>query len=720
MGRGFRMVLLLFVLLASLCAELAAAQLQAGDALFQPEEDLGSVLAQGSPLFQDGGPYWSDPPHEGSDEGAEVVWGSPAGDVVAQPGADRDAAVGSPGPEGLWELADDAGLYSESVSALAPGSGLRGWEKESVAPVVAGDALLESVPGAEGGWPGSSDVSEPRVSSELDGKPLPRSCPESQPAVTCGRRSLTVRFARENFSSVYLLQARMTPLSLDYLPEHCGHRVWTTEAWLTLVASYRGCYVQTWRKQHRWFHAVTVKYYDVVRRTPATSTVTCSVAARRPRPRPRPPASPSVSCGEECLTATLPTGPLEEIRVRGPSGGLVSVLEAGQSCGYSALRGRRGNTLTVPYTACHVSVQNAHYTLTVVYVTSEGETGSVRASCPVLRPGPREGCRIPRSQRVSCGPEPLSPAQCLAKGCCVDPDTSSCYYPLEECTADKHFVFAVYRTSSVPPVDPASLVVAGNQSCAPVICTPDFAVFKIPVTGCGTHAFVVGETTIYLAEVEVLARRSSLNYGVITRDSPFRLLVECRYAEGSLASTGYLVKSPYLPSAVLSQGAFGVQLRIATDESYSRFYPQYHRPLRLLLGSPVHLEVRLLNAPDPGLVLLVHYCIAYPRSGQTVWVLLYEGCPNLLDYGHASTLHVHSQLPLPKHHRHFHIQTFQFLDGLSQQYLDEEIYFMCSTEVCLPSERRCVEGCFDGRRVPVAEPPDADRRCVTKPCPERS
>ncbi|MBN3314843.1 ZP4 protein, partial [Atractosteus spatula] len=563
-------MVLLLVLLASLCAELAAAQLQDGDALFQPEEDLGSVLAQGSPLFQERGPYWSDPPNEGSDEGAEVVWLSPAGDVVAQPGVELDAAVGSPGPEGLWELADDAGLYSESVSTPAPGSGLRGWEKESVAPPVAGDALLESVPGAEGeegplrscvalgagevktwgdelgeaaphclcpsfaaGWPGSSEVSEPRVSSELDGEPLPRSCPESQPAVTCGRRSLTVRFAWENFSSVYLLQARMTPLSLDYLPEHCGHRVWTTKAWLTLVASYRGCYVQTWRKQHRWFHAVMVKYYDVVRRTQVTSTVTCSVAGRRPRPRPT--VSPSVSCGEECLTATLPAGPLEEIRVRGewqrwekgggPSGGLVSVLEAGQSCGYSVLRGHRGNTLTVPYTACHVSVQNARYTLTVVYIASEGETGSVRASCPVLHPGPREGCRITRSQQVSCGPEPLSPAQCLARGCCVDPDTSSCYYPLEECTADKHFVFAVYRTSSVPPVDPASLVVAGNQSCAPVICTPDFAIFKIPVTGCGTHAFVVGETTIYLAEVEVLARRSSLNYGVITRDSPFRFSI---------------------------------------------------------------------------------------------------------------------------------------------------------------------------------------------------
>ncbi|MBN3323886.1 ZP4 protein, partial [Atractosteus spatula] len=292
-----------------------------------------------------------------------------------------------------------------------------------------------------------------------------------------------------------------------------------------------------------------------------------------------------------------------------------------------------------------------HYTVKVVYHPDDGPRGEIVVSCPYRPYKPREvgngphscadgsnlvfpGCKLPRSHRVPCGPERISPAHCLAKGCCVDPETSSCYYPLEECTADKHFVFAVPRTISVPPVDPASLVIAGNTSCTPVICTPEFAIFKFPVTGCGTHAFVVGQTTIYLAEVETLARRNTQSYGVITRDSPFRLLVECRYAEGNLASTGYLVKSPYLPSAVLSQGVFGVQLRIATalpipspiplDESYSRFYPQYHRPLQLLLGNPVYLEVRLLNSPDPNLVLLVHYCVAYPRSGQAVWVLLYD------------------------------------------------------------------------------------------------
>lgn len=44
------------------------------------------------------------------------------------------------------------------------------------------------------------------------------------------------------------------------------------------------------------------------------------------------------------------------------------------------------------------------------------------------------------------------------------------------------------------------------------------------------------------------------------------------------------------------------------------------------------MELRLLNNPDSFVVLLVHYCVAYPRSGNAVWILLYNG------YGKASPL----------------------------------------------------------------------------------
>nr|XP_015201486.1 PREDICTED: zona pellucida sperm-binding protein 4-like [Lepisosteus oculatus] len=551
--------------------------------------------------------------------------------------------------------------------------------------------------------------------AQLDGGSEEQQQSHNRPLVYCHKSSMRLKFLERKYSQISLLEGRMVPLSVHSLPEHCGHKVWTARGWLVLEASYGGCYIQSLSKNGGQHYSLTVRYYDQEQGRWVTGTVSCFVALA---PTPAAPGGLTISCGELCMTVTLPAGPLEEIKVQNNSGSLVSVLDT-PSCGTSVTAGQHLNTLTILYTSCHVLLVDLEYTVKVVYIPNDGPRGEIVVSCPYRPYKPKKGCKLPRSYQVACGPGRISPAHCLAKGCCVDPETSSCYYPLEECTADRHFVFAVRRAISIPPVDPATLVIAGNTSCTPVICTPDIAIFKFPVTGCGTHAFVVGETTIYLAEVESLARRNFQSYGVITRDSPLRLLVECRYAEGNLASSGYLVKISNPPSTVLSRGVFGVQLRIATDESYTRFYPQYHRPLRLLLGNPVYLEVRLLNAPDPNLVLLVHYCVAYPRSGQAVWVLLYDGCPNPLDYGHTSTLHIHSKLPLPKHHRRFHIQTFQFLDSTSYSYVNEEIYFMCSTELCLPSERQCMEGCFDGRKIPMLENPDPDNHCVKMPCPAK-
>lgn len=64
---------------------------------------------------------------------------------------------------------------------------------------------------------------------------------------------------------------------------------------------------------------------------------------------------------------------------------------------------------------------------------------------------------------------------------------------------------------------------------------------------------------------------------------------------------------------------------LVLDAQYQSYYPQYHQPLQMLLGKPLYLEVRLLNTPDPSLVLLVHFCVAYPRSGKAVWLILYNG-----------------------------------------------------------------------------------------------
>ncbi|XP_056336233.1 zona pellucida sperm-binding protein 1-like [Danio aesculapii] len=273
--------------------------------------------------------------------------------------------------------------------------------------------------------------------------------------------------------------------------------------------------------------------------------------------------------------------------------------------------------------------------------------------------------------------------KCLTRGCCFDVITSVCYYPMDECTADKNFVFVVHNDFANIPVNPMNLMVAGKTGCKPVISNKDFAIFKFSVTECGTHSFAIGQTMIYLAEVQTIIKVRNLKYGMISRDNPI--------------SAGYMVMSPSLPSHMLSEGLFGVQLLISEDETFTKFYPQSHQPLNVLLGKPVYLELRL-KSPKPAATLQVHYCVAYPHSARSALVLLFEGCPNPLDPGNTSILHV-NDLPQNLNQRRFKIEAFQFMDLSSNKYQNEEIYFMCSTEVCMPSELPCVETCFDGKLI---------------------
>ncbi|XP_076865889.1 zona pellucida sperm-binding protein 1 [Brachyhypopomus gauderio] len=421
----------------------------------------------------------------------------------------------------------------------------------------------------------------------------------------------------------------------------------------------------------------------------------------------------SVLCGENSMTIGLPSGSLSEIRSFDMMG-MDSVLGAPESCDYSLTEEQDQNVLRVSYAGCRVTHEAGSYTLRVLYRDDEGRVEVATASCsasssamasprsrslqsdqpsrPTLHRS-QSGCAIPGSHKLECAAS--SSDRCLSKGCCVDVENNTCYYPMNECTADGQFVFTV--SSDVLTVNPMSLAVPQRSDCKPVKANKDFAIFKFGVSECGTHCYNIGDTTVYLAELQTVVRKLNLKYGVITRDSSFRLLVECRYPKMGMskATAGYMVMSATQPSMVTSEGLFGIQILIAEDKTFSRFYPHDHQPLRIILGRPVYLEVRL-NSPNPRATLLVHYCVAYTRSAKNALVLLHEGCPNPLDSESASILYT-ADLPQNRHKRRFEVKAFQFMDQSTNKYLNEEIYFMCSTEVCLPSKTPCKETCFDGK-----------------------
>nr|XP_054601110.1 zona pellucida sperm-binding protein 4 isoform X2 [Nothobranchius furzeri] len=312
-------------------------------------------------------------------------------------------------------------------------------------------------------------------------------------------------------------------------------------------------------------------------------------------------------------------------------------------------------------------------------------------------------CAVDIEEQIPCGNSRISPSSCEKRGCCVDFSTNHCYYPLDECTVDRHFVFAIRRDCARIPFDPRKLVIPGGDLCKPAIVNAEVAIFKVKLGDCGDRSYEVGGMNVHLIEVQTIINALNLKYGIITRTDPLRFMIECRYSkhgdaavEMSLASVGYMVKtsSSNLPSSIISSGLYDVELKIAKNDAYSSYFPTYHQPLQLLLGRPVYLELNL-RSPKPDAVILVNYCLAYPRSAKNALVLIHEGCANPNDPT-VSILKVNGS-PNNLHQRRFTVEAFQFMDQKTNMFLNEEIYFMCSAEVCIPAEKTCEERCFAGK-----------------------
>ncbi|MGH0163532.1 UNVERIFIED_CONTAM: hypothetical protein FKN15_045369 [Acipenser sinensis] len=504
----------------------------------------------------------------------------------------------------------------------------------------------------------------------------------------CRASTMMVVLPPGPLKEVLLIDQSNNLVPVNDAPKYCNYSLVEGEGRNIFITPYTTCDVKILNKNY-----VLTLHYTTTEGVFGYVGMKCPTSAALPTISPLPPFGVSVLCSDTCMTVELPGGLLEDIQLMDESNNLVAVTSAPKTCGYSLVRGNGKNILTAPYNACNVKILNNFYILRVLYTTLTGQHGDIHAKCPV--PG---------------------------------------LVPREACTADGHFVFVVYRTSTKPEIDPGSLVIAGKQSCAPVICTPDFAIFKFPVTGCGTHVFMVAETTIYLAEVHGLVRGTGQMYGEITRDSSYRLQVECRYSKGSLASSGYLVVNPpppsaalafgslgvsfqvecryskghlastgYLvvnpppPSAALAFGSLGVRLRIATDTSYTSFYPQSHLPLSFLLGSKVYLEVQLVNPPDPNVVLLVHYCIAYPQSSQAAWVILYEGFCLKCIQDHLKHKAAADKYSCPECHAEFEVKprlvkNGELSDKVQQHARCQENGIIC--DYCLEEESPAVMSCL--------------------------
>ncbi|XP_051244266.1 uncharacterized protein LOC127356523 isoform X3 [Dicentrarchus labrax] len=291
-----------------------------------------------------------------------------------------------------------------------------------------------------------------------------------------------------------------------------------------------------------------------------------------------------------------------------------------------------------------------------------------------------------------CGLGLMSDFDCSCpSGCCL--------YHVKDCTMGQHLIFAmpdcVVEPTVAPPAHPSEV---NNASCTLQRLTSDPNIYTVPLDGCGVNKHAFGQTVVHLLEVHGIY--SLQDHSSVYENSPVRLMVECSSSPGSPGEVRlHVMDQPPPPPVQATPAMVTVQLRIATDESFTSFHPEAHLPLSHIQGSPVYVEVSLLDPPEPSLVLLVHSCLAYTQTPYTSWMLVYDGCPSKGDAQPLSS-------PRSLHIRRIMISTFLSLHVESPSYPakgayshleDPEIFFMCLTEVCSAADGDCTVGCISSK-----------------------
>ncbi|XP_053805264.1 zona pellucida sperm-binding protein 4 [Vidua chalybeata] len=314
---------------------------------------------------------------------------------------------------------------------------------------------------------------------------------------------------------------------------------------------------------------------------------------------------------------------------------------------------------------------------------------------------------VPSQDRLPCASLPISQGDCEAQGCCYDPRDrmKPCYFGntvTAHCTPDGQFSIAVSRDVTLPPVALDSVQLASGHStgCVPVLTNNAFVVYQFPLSACGTTFQVTGDQAIY--ENELVASRDvkAGSLGSVTRDSIFRLHVRCTYSiSGSSVPLSVQVFTlPPLP-AVSQAGPLSLELRVASDGSYTSYYTDSDYPVVKTLRDPVYAEVKILQRTDPDLILVLHHCWATPSTNpqqQQQWPILVDGCPYAGDNYQTQLIPLSftSGLLLPSHYQRFTLYTFAFVNSISHEKLSGLVYLHCSASVCHRSlKESCTTTC---------------------------
>ncbi|NWS13270.1 ZP4 protein, partial [Pachyramphus minor] len=428
-----------------------------------------------------------------------------------------------------------------------------------------------------------------------------------------------------------------------------------------------------------------------------------------------------LTCGQESLQLTLPLGwegNASLVLTTWDTEGKAHALQNDSDCGLLVSGTSDGSRkVLVSYTGCYIFEWDGYYLLLIGFEETDAAGQKVLHEetllrCPVDLPAldaPSSSvCSAVSSQdRLPCASLPVSQGNCEVQGCCYDPRdrVNPCYFGntvTAHCTPDGQFSIVVSRDVTLPPIVLDSLQLASGHTagCVPTVKNNAFVVYQFPLSACGTTFQMTGDQAIY--ENELVASRdvNTASLGSVTRDSTFRLHVRCSYSisRSSIPLSVQVFTLPPLP-AVSQPGPLSLELRVASDGSYTSYYTDSDYPIVKTLRDPVYAEVKILHRTDPDLILVLHHCWATPSTNpqqQLQWPVLVDGCPYAGDNYQTQLvpLSFASGLLFPSHYQRFTLYTFTFVDTTSQEKLSGLVYLHCSASVCHRSvQESCTTTC---------------------------
>ncbi|KAM6926828.1 zona pellucida sperm-binding protein 4-like [Lycodopsis pacificus] len=328
-------------------------------------------------------------------------------------------------------------------------------------------------------------------------------------------------------------------------------------------------------------------------------------------------------------------------------------------------------------------------------------------------PIPVQSCDIGLNTRIPCGGPDISADGCRLINCCFE--GQHCYFGKTvtvQCTKDGQFIVVVARDATLPNIDLESItLLEQGTGCTHVDSNSAFAIFNFPVTDCGSTVMEEPGVIIYENRMSCSYEMGVGPLGIITRDSQYELLFQCRYIGTSVETVVVeVMQSLALLVPVAGLGPIRVHLRLANgqcsvkgcnevDVAYTSYYTEAEYPVAKVLRDSVYVEVHLHGRTDPNLILTLGRCWTTTSPNPhslPQWDILIDGCPYRDDQYLTTLVPVGptSGLDFPTHHRRFFFKMFTFLDPNSMVPLREQVYIHCSTAVITASAGYYEPVCF--------------------------